>query len=782
MKTNIDELPDLEEGYPYYRNWTGAPVDAEGNAVFYTAATNWKDAENDGQRWRWALDQVVENNPARRNEVLFHRAQFSHQQFGVQTMNQFGGFRGGRGAGDGDDAGGTYALHTLKENETIARLAAGVKRFQLPDEVNHVKLFQEIAAGDKGTYGQQSLETLANVFQNRRQYPRAAEYWKEDIAQHGPGNNNYRQKALDQIVKNWGRFEGVGTQPAGQKPTVEYTFRNGSKVDFVAQEIKVDQLLDDVKAYLKSDPGQLDWQKINIQDVGYRLVTRGEAKYLGEQAAAWAMDLEPRDNHWDRRVTVAAPLKKPGAYLVTATLADGNVSKIVLWVADTAIVKKQLSGRNYYFVADAVNGRPVKNADLDFFGYQQERLPNGRVRTNTASFAQATDEEGQLMPDPKDLSPNFTWLVTAKNADGRFAFHGFAGVWTGNYYDPEYNQIKVFSITDRPVYRPGQKVQFKFWVRHAQYDQEDNSQFAGRTFPLELYSPKGEKIYEAVVETDDYGGADGVWEIPADATLGQYRLQLNAREGDKWFAQGNGVFRVEEYKKPEFEVTVEGPSEPVKLGETIEATIKAKYFFGEPVANAQVKYTVKRKNDMVSWFPGRPWDWFYGERYWWWGYDYDWYPGFRGWCIPPIGWAQPGPDEVIAENTVPIEPDGTVKVKIDTAPALERWPDSDHRYMIEAEVVDESRRTITGTGSALAAREPFRVYAWVNGGHFRQGDQIGASFHTQTPDGKPVPGMGKATLYRVTYADDGTPTETAVQEWDAEAGADGNGKLDIKAA
>jgi len=785
--TNLDELPDYEEGYPSWRNWTGAPVDEEGNPIFFTTARTWKDAENDGQRWRWALDQVVENDPRRRNEILRHRAQFCQNQFGVQTMQYYGrGWRGGRRS-TGDEDTGTFALHTLKENETIARLATGIKRFKLPDEFNHIKLYQQVAENDAGGHQQQSLEQLANIFQNRRQYPKAADYWRDVIARHGPGHDSYRQQALEQIVGNWGRFEPVGTQPAGDKPTFEYTFRNADKVRFVAHKIKIDQLLEDVKAYLKSDPGRADWRKINIGNIGYRLVQQGEHKYLGDEAARWDVDLEPRENHWDRRITVAAPLEEAGAYLVTAQLNKGNVSKLVLWVADTAIVKKQLDGETLYYVADATGGKAVRDCEVEFFGYRQNRLPNGRTQIITTGFNDKTDEQGTLILDPTKLPTNFTWLITAKTRDGRFAYHGFHGVWAGKYYDAEYNQTKVFSITDRPVYRPGQTVKFKFWVRHAQYDKEDVSQFAGRTFPLELYSPQGEKIYTASMETDDYGGCHGEWKVPDDATLGQYRLRLNAREGNKWYAQGNGTFRVEEYKKPEYEVSIEAPSEPVMLGERIEAKIKAKYYFGSPVTKATVKYKIERTDYDQNWYPVGYWDWFYGQGYWWFAEDYPWYPGWHRWvgCTAPMPWwwhRGHNPPELVAENEVEIGPDGTVAVEIDTSVAKELHGDTDHKYTITAEVRDESRRTILGTGEVLVAREPFKVYSWVDRGHYRVGDTVHAHFQAQTLDNQPVQGQGELTLLKITYNEDAQPIETPVRRWDVDTNAEGVAQQQLRAS
>ena len=79
-----------------------------------------------------------------------------------------------------------------------------------------------------------------------------------------------------------------------------------------------------MKAHLKTNPKELDWNKVNIADIGYRLVQEKQQQYVGEKVASWDLDLKPRPDHWDKRVTVATPLQKAGAYLVVARLADGS--------------------------------------------------------------------------------------------------------------------------------------------------------------------------------------------------------------------------------------------------------------------------------------------------------------------------------------------------------------------------------------------------------------------------------------------------------------------------
>src|SRR5262249_47398933 len=159
---------------------------------------------------------------------------------------------------------------------------------------------------------------------------------QRSIKEYGPGGNDFKKHRLDQIVGNWGRFEPVMTQPAGQGATVDFRFRNGNKVSFEAHEIDVVKLLGDVKAYLKSNPAQMDWQKLNITDIGYRLVSENQQQYVGKRVAQWDLDLQPRAEHFNKRISVTTPLQKAGAYLLVAKMAGGNTSQIIIWLEDTA--------------------------------------------------------------------------------------------------------------------------------------------------------------------------------------------------------------------------------------------------------------------------------------------------------------------------------------------------------------------------------------------------------------------------------------------------------------
>jgi len=770
--TDLATLPDYETGYGYYGGGTfGAPVDADGNPVFYHVPETWADAANDGERWRYALSKAVANNPGFEPEAQQQFASFLRDQFDVQTMAQYRWFR----TLDEDvTTPGPYAVNGLGENETIARLAIGVRRFTLPDEFNFIKIYQQLAKG--GNYQYPANAALGTIFADRRQFERAAGYCEK------AGEKD----VVKQIRGNWGQFGPVMTQPAGKGATVEYRFRNGKKVSLTARAVDTQKLLADVQAYIKSQPKHVEWDEANIDELGYRLVTKNQTKYLGKTVASWQQPLEPRPDHFDRLVTLNTPLKQAGAYLLTAKMEGGNTCYIVLWLADLTIVKKSLGDKVMYYVADAVTGQPAAGARVNLFGYRQEWVEKkkdhpgaGYYHFPTKSLTGVTDANGMLI-EPADMKDSYNWLITAKEG-ASLAYLGFTSAWGGRRYDEQYNQIRAFIITDRPVYRPGQTVKFKVWVAPAKYDQEGKNPFAGQNFDLNIQNPRDENMLEKAFTADNYGGFDGEFTLEDEATLGVYTIFTD---------YGDASFRVEEYKKPEFEVTVDAPAEPVMLGEKITATINAKYYFGAPVTEAKVKYKVLRSEKSADWYPAGAWDWFYGPGYWWFAYDYTWYPRWSEWgCPRPVfsWWQRYGNEqpEVVAEGEAAIDKDGTLKVPIDTTLAKEMMGNSDHRYEITAEVTDQSRRTIVGKGEVLVARKPFKVYAWTNRGYYRDGDVVHAYFNAQTLDHKPVQGKGVLRLLKISYVKQNAewvPAENEVQRWELDPNDRGLAYTQITAA
>lgn len=801
--TDLKQVPDYldvsQNSGRYYRGFQsngpqGAPVDDEGNPIYYLVPQSYESAVNDGERWRWMLNRVIQLGPARRQDASIQIANFYRSQFGVQTLQSYMGYFSriniDRSEEDNEQV-NPFSLESLKETETLTRLATGIKRINLPDDVNFIRLYQKIVEMGKSVFAENALSQLASIFENRRQYPTAVKYIQESLQTYGDPYKR-KQKQLDQIIRNWGQFEPIGTQAAGTGAKVGYRFRNGDQVQFEAYEVHVEKLLNDVKDYLKTHPKKLSWNAINISNLGYRLVHEQQKKYQGKLVSQWELELDPFSGHRDRLTTINTPLQNAGAYLLIAKMKNGNTSRIIVWLDDTAIIHKKLAGGTYYYVADSRTGEPIPDANLEFFGYWQKHMGRNQYQMLTSNFAEQTDEKGQAFPDAALLKQNYQWITIARTKAGRFAYSGFERFWYSRSVNEKYPQRpKVYGITDRPVYRPGQKVDYKFWLRRVGYDLKDTTQFADYKVNVKLRDNKGKTIFEKTLTTDAYGGVNADWNIPKDAGLGVYYLQLRAEylasqgASRKSSIQSNVSFRIEEYKKPEYEVLVEAPKDPVALGDPITAKIKAKYYFGSPVTKGQVKYKVTRTAYEQRWYPFSRWDWLYGTGYWWFVGDYNWYPGWGIWgCRAPGPWwipHQSAPPELVLSNTVDIGPDGKIDIKIDTALAKAIHGDQDHKYEITAEVVDESRRTIVGKGTVLVSRNPFKVFAWMNRGYYQVGDTMTASFKVQTLDSKPVTGKGKVILYRVTYDAQGKPKETAVQNWELNPADDGTASQKMSA-
>ena len=311
-------------------------------------------------------------------------------------------------------------------------------------------------------------------------------------------------------------------------------------------------------------------------------------------------------------------------------------------------------------------------------------------------------------------------------------------------------------------------------MRHAKYDQPDSSDFVNKAFNVIIRNPKGEKVYEKNPATDTYAGLTGEWKIPKEASLGFYSFQVGDHK--------SGSFRVEEYKKPEFEVKVEASKEPIRLGEKIEATIQAKYYFGAPVTRAKVKYKVERSSHSNRWYPDGPGIGSTAPAT---GGSPPIVPGIQvgasgaapdlASCTRSTGC--PEPPEIVIENEVEIGADGIVKVTIDTAPAKELHGDQDHKYTITAEVVKKGIAAYHRRHRRRAGfPQPFQVFSWVDRGHYRVGDTVKAGFSALTLDRKPVMGKGDLTLFEVSYDKNNKPVEKAkCQTWRAKHGCGGQG-------
>ena len=235
------------------------------------------------------------------------------------------------------------------------------------------------------------------------------------------------------------------------------------------------------------------------------------------------------------------------------------------------------------------NGKSVSNENLKIFEFTNDKIAN--------SFAAKTD-----------LSAVFTFPVSKDNQYYRYYLvqqpstndYNLMQVYGNQYYNEprkveERNLAQIF--IDRGIYRPGQIVYFKVINTKLLLDKE--SVAAGVSQEITLNDANGEKISSQKFTTNEFGSYHGSFTLPNGKLNGQFSLRINANKVDAYKG-----FKVEEYKRPKFEVTFEPIKEEYKYGQTIELKGKAMMFSGVALSNATVNYEIKKQN--IRW------------RYFWW--------------------------------------------------------------------------------------------------------------------------------------------------------------------
>lgn len=766
--TPLETLPEWNEPGPE-GGTEGAPWKGDGPVVYQVPAS-WDAATNDGERWRFALAEQERLSPDKDTAAMMisQRADFARSQFGVETLSSYGWWR----EQDPESAKGILEVDTLAEDVCLAKTSDGVRRFKLGPEFHHIALYRSIL--ENKLVGGDAGDALVQVFLNRRQRDKALEVLDQTVKLHGPGNRDQRTTLRKQITGNWGRFERTETVAAGTKPTLPLTFRNGRKISLTAAPVDMDAVLSDTISYLKSNPKELDWQRINPSSIASELIRKQQSKYIGKVAAEWQETLTPEDKYRDTPIDLTIPLSQAGGWWISGKMDDGNSFHTLVWIVDTVLAQNDVGGKKQWWVADAGDGAPVAGTEIEFFGYRtiyrERQIPLGRnMDVRTQAFNRSTDEDGKTLLKAGDWDDEYQWIAIARKKGRATAYFGFQPYHIQEPQLENGNRDISYGISDRPLYKPGDTAHLKFYLRNVGYAEPDESKWANQDGTLILTNGRGEEVMKLEKQrTDTLGAVECEVVIPKDGGLGAWMATYQI--GNRIAA--SVMLRVEEYRKPEYEVTVEAPSEPVKLGDTFTATVKANYFHGAPVRNAEVEIIVKRSSLTERWFPRNRWDWLYGSGAWWNGSDASWHPTWQRWgCIPPNPpWWQGSrwtPDELVLKRSLPIGADGTVKVEIDTASAKAIHGDMDATYRIEARVVDASRREERGTGSVIAARKPFEVVVWTNRGYTRAGDAVETHISAATLAGKPVV-MAKGTLkiYQIASGEGGRIEEKEIQSFE----------------
>ncbi|HSM85779.1 MAG TPA: MG2 domain-containing protein, partial [Candidatus Limnocylindrales bacterium] len=454
--------------------------------------------------------------------------------------------------------------------------------------------------------------------------------------------------------------------------------------------------------------------------------------------ARWRQEM-PRQ-YFSERQDVPVESLTEGAYVVEAT--DGTLrAYTILMVSKLALVTKSAPGQVLFFSVDRRTGEPVPATQVEIWADHKKQASVQTDAQGTALLTVSTEHQNDTRifavhgKDVAVVAPEYFNLSSDPAAD-----------WMGYIY------------TDRPVYRPGHTVHFKAILRR--HSGEKYSVPSGAPVQVAVEDPTGKQVYQTSATVSSFGSIHADFTLAQDAALGYYSISV--KSGAATYGM-NGGFNVEEYKKPEYEVRVTPDKARVLEGESVSATIEAKYFFGEPVAGAEVHYVVHRSPYWSSVFE---YD----------GDDFD----YEGEGDEPYGGSddQPAYDyggEQLSEQTGKLDANGRLRISIPTTVNEHK---RDYRYRVEARVTDASRREIAGYNSVIATYGSFRIGAQPDKYMYQPNEAIRVTGQAKDYDGNPVQTAFHVELLRHDYR---SREDTVIESQDGQTDKNGQAMLQFTA-
>jgi uncharacterized protein YfaS (alpha-2-macroglobulin family) len=456
--------------------------------------------------------------------------------------------------------------------------------------------------------------------------------------------------------------------------------------------------------------------------------------------ARWKQEMPPR--FYSEMENVPVQNLSKGVYLVEATDGQLRAYTIVI-VSELGLVTKATAGQVLTFAADRRSGAPVSGADVRIWADKKEKA---RLKSDARGLAETAVSEG-LYQDVRVLAVHnddvalvtpYSYNISSNPAED----------WTGYVY------------TDRPVYRPTHTVHFKAILRTRAGERFKVP--SGEQVQVLIEDPASKPVFQSTLPISSFGTIHSDLDLSATAALGYYSITVTGHGGQRYAI--NGGFYVEEYKKPEYEVKVTISTPRVLQGDFIEATLEAKYYFGEPVAGADVKYVV---HTLPYWSP-------FIER--------DEEEATPGQSFGEEGDSEDAGDYAgnqISEESGKLDAEGKLKVRIPTHIDQHH---NDVRYRIEARVTDAGNREIAGHNAVIATYGSFAVGVSAESYVYQVGESIHATAVAKDYDGKPVQTAVHVELVRgYWWYRAGNQGETIVDSRDATTGPDGTAVVTFNA-
>ncbi|MFQ5340156.1 MAG: alpha-2-macroglobulin family protein, partial [Anaerolineae bacterium] len=471
----------------------------------------------------------------------------------------------------------------------------------------------------------------------------------------------------------------------------------------------------------------------------------------------------PADEEVQRPLEID-PLE-PGLYFLTATAPEAAAEGQVLVAGQTALTLKRSPTQILAWATRMDDGAPVAGLSLQAYNSDGELIAEGQTDEDGLWFTRFAGNSDQIhvisaAPDDFAAASDF-WQ------QGIEPWQFEAVQWQGDFRPRAH---RVFLYTDRPIYRPGQTVHFKGVVRRdpstgllrqALRQAQDAAQDSASTSPsmnsgrrsggtsgrrgagqyeqppagtpvqIKITNWTDDVLYDKTLETTAFGSIYDSFELSDEVGLGQWRL-LAQVDGEEYEAN----FQIEEYRKPEYAVDVRFNNPDYINGDTFQATVNARYFFGAPAAGAQIRWTLYA-NDYYFPFPD---------------------DSFRDFAAQPLYF---GYGREIARGEGLADDSGTLII---SQPVDISSEDRSQVFTLEAEVTDPAAQPVSGVASVLIHRGEF--YIGVRPENYVAEAGTAASFKVRTLDvaGNPIADDLTYTIEQVSWKQ--RATEDGFFEWD----------------
>ena len=478
-----------------------------------------------------------------------------------------------------------YTYYNKVENRGAACLCAYklIEKYR-QDDVREVK---------KSKY----LQTIDSLIQVYQDIPEAGELAVEHFRFMEGATDAKPQDKLNYInyaLSRWGGWSRMNELRNAQKRLTEPMFR----VKDMLQVLRPGE-----KAWVQLDVRNLQNLKISIS----RLNITADNDYNAQDEATYKMllkkttKLHQKDfsrNYYGRpdyeevkdSIEIGGNLPL-GAYLMEVTSDNTGIApqRELFYVSNLAVMIQQLpDDRHRYVVVNATDGQPVPGAKIVLYDRSYDdktgkfkRLIHARLTTDAQGEAYFKNVDGNVL-----ISTHSDKFAPAKDIY----------LSRARYYEKKDDEVKYQLFTDRAIYRPGQKVHataVSYIVKKGL-----DASVPGKSMELKfiLRDVNWKQVAEQKATTDEYGTASVDFELPKEGLTGQYSISVNGTATE--------YVRVEEYKRPTFEITFPKVNERYTWGDTVVVKASAKTYAGVPVQGAKVEYLVTRRNQLWWWGAG----------------------------------------------------------------------------------------------------------------------------------------------------------------------------------